>query len=123
MKVWPFPLIRSYHTSRGLTALFERFAEAPDMVVKEQGAVWLRLECSYGTLEIWNANKWYAWASQGKYVAPSGVAIRWEDELPSRWAVRRMRQALDNRFGVTFDGQFEKADSARRAVVDMLARM
>jgi hypothetical protein len=95
MKFWPFPLIRNYMTDDALSVLFEQFAADPSLEVLSEEAYRIKLRGRLGVLEFWNANRWYAWASNGTFhpVGKTDNHMIWADVMPSRWAVRRMRKA------------------------------
>jgi hypothetical protein len=95
VKFWPFPLIRNYMTDEALSVLFEQFANDPSLEVMADSGYRLKLRGRLGVLEFWNANRWYAWASEGTF-HPVGKAddhMIWHGVMPSRWAVRRMCKA------------------------------
>lgn len=95
LRVWPFPLLRNYQTSDALTELFFAFAARDDLKVAKPDAHYMTLTCSMGRLTFWDANRWYAWASEGVFSTDGGGDQRWSGEMPSRAAVRAMRQAID----------------------------
>jgi hypothetical protein len=97
MKVWPFPILRNYGTDEGLTELFLRFAADETLEVTETDAYYMTVKGTHGKLRFWCANKWYAWAQDGTYTMPDGRKAGWRNEMPSRWAVKKMREALARR--------------------------
>lgn len=48
---------------------------------------------TYGV--IWNANKWYAWLTDGSLVSPNGDAYVWEDKRPTRWTMIKLKKAIE----------------------------
>jgi hypothetical protein len=95
---WPQQL---YPTDRQLSALFQRFASAPDAVVEHQKDAlsdefyWISVRTSEGELRFWNRNRWYAWASQGTLQAANGAdGLIWKDAMPNRLALWRMRRLV-----------------------------
>lgn len=95
-KFWPFPLLRNNGTSPGLSKLFMEFAAAPDLHICRQESHHIVVACSKGELRFWSANRYYAWASEGSLTA-AGKTVAWQDEMPSRYAVRAMRKAIEPR--------------------------
>lgn len=93
-KFWPFPLLRNYGTSHDLSKLFMEFAEAPDLHICRQEPHHIVVACSKGELRFWSANRYYAWANEGSLTA-AGKTIAWRDEMPSRYAMRAMRKAIE----------------------------
>jgi hypothetical protein len=83
-------------SDRVLSALFLAFARSEFTVVKN-GPYDLHLTSPMGELKCWNANRWYAWASEGSFTPtnPAEGAIVWKDRMPGRRASRRMRNALE----------------------------
>jgi predicted dehydrogenase len=102
--LWPFPLITLYRKSAGLTALFIEFAADTDLKVDARDEHWVTVIGRRGALRLWNANKYYAWASKGVFTpAGGGPQVSWDNEMASRWAVRQMARAVDARSFVAFD--------------------
>ena len=92
-KFWPFPVMRNYSTAPSLSRLFLEFESAPDLQILENDYHNVTVVCSKGTLHFWDSNRFYAWASSGSLTA-NGRTVHWSDEMPSRYAVRAMYQAL-----------------------------
>lgn len=94
--MWPFPIIRIYSTDAMLTELFLSFSRTDFEVVKN-GTYDLHLRGPMGEINCWNANRWYAWAVKGTFKPADATeaSILWNDRLPSRWAVRQMRRAVE----------------------------
>lgn len=99
MKLWPFPLARNYPTNGALTDVFLAFAAAPDLVLHEPDAMrdiyYHKVSCSLGELRLWSGGEWYAWACRGTFTQQGFAPIEWDDEMPSRWAVKQMRERLE----------------------------
>lgn len=93
--IWPFPLLRNYHTSSSLTGLFLAFAGRDDLLVKPLGLYRTVVSCPIGRLEFWTGNAYYAWGDNGSFTNSDGVENVWVDAMPSRWAVRKMANAID----------------------------
>ena len=101
MKFWPFPMHRLYPTSKPLTQVFLAFAEAADLVLHEPRPLvdshFHTVSCALGELRFWSANEYYAWASEGALNRTTFLeddARSWKDEMPSRWAVKQMRERI-----------------------------
>lgn len=94
-KFWPFPLFRNCQTNPDLTTLFLRFAEAERLSVVEIGPHQTTVVSEHGLLRFWTANRFYAWASEGEYTpAGSTKAIAWKQEMPGRYAVKKMAERI-----------------------------
>lgn len=100
MKFWPFPLIRNHKTNPCLTKLFLMFAESDSLKVIRQDELETTVSCEYGVMLFWSANAYYSWGGNGSYTPVGGNAVFWSGELPSRYAVRAMSQALKSRYAV-----------------------
>ncbi len=87
---WPFPIYRQHPTNEHLSEVFLKFAAAPDLKVSRLGEYEVQLRCSLGTLTCWSSNEYYAWAHRGSLFVPEQGVYPWRDEMPSRWAVRKM---------------------------------
>lgn len=108
MKFWPFPIIRAHLTTQIVTDLFLLLADQPDLEVRRRNGAELALECQLGQVSFWNGDRYTAWAQFGRWephrnfwgfgsvLSGSGLNLpmHWEDQLPSRYAVRAMRQRL-----------------------------
>jgi hypothetical protein len=96
MDIWPFPLLRNYATDRVLTELFFRFAKSEFRIVFDDPYT-LKLKSNLGELNIWNSNRYYAWAMEGVFTPAIAELskITWKDRLPSRAAVRQLRKAIE----------------------------
>lgn len=96
MKFWPFPLIRTYKTSRDASAVFQRFIDAPDLCVLEKSEYWTTVSCSLGKLRFWSAGEYYAYGSKGAAEShTSSKSFGWWDVMPSRLVVRRMAKRIN----------------------------
>lgn len=93
-KFWPFPIIRNHSTSSSLSRLFMEFAAASDFEVVKTESHHTVVRCSRGELRFWTANAYYAWACTGE-LSVDGKHISWKEEMPSRYAVRAMRKAIE----------------------------
>ena len=92
--IWPFPLLRNYPTSESLSSIFLEVANSKLEVLDTiRGRTTIR--CPLGKITFWSDNPYYAWASEGSIVYPSGKVVRWRNIMPSRWAVRQMVRAID----------------------------
>lgn len=94
IKFWPFPILRNNRTSSSLSRLFLEFAAAADLEVVKTESHHTVVRCSRGELRFWSANAYYAWANVGELLV-DGREISWQDEMPSRYAVRSMRKAIE----------------------------
>ena len=95
-KFWPFPLIRNNPTSAALDRIFLAFALAADLRIVRVEPHRIVVTCHLGELRFWSANAYYAWASEGHYFARGATEKEfWANEMPSRYAVRKMRKSLD----------------------------
>lgn len=92
--IWPFPLYRNCETEPWVSALIEQIAGADVFSVLFDGEHWMLIETEHGTLELWNANRWYAWASQGCFTDNDGNSLVWKEKMPSRWAARKLRRRI-----------------------------
>lgn len=99
--IWPFPFLRGYKANDDLTRLFLLFANAPDVHVefaKEPFVFqpyYATATCSVGVLRFWIKNRGYAETSSGSYKSAAGYEKTWDDEMPSRWAVKKMMKLVD----------------------------
>lgn len=92
---WPFPLYRLYQTSWMIDEIFRKFIESDDVILTTCGEYMITLKSElHGTLEFWNANKPYAWASRGTYTTPLGKMVSWNKDMPSRWTLRQLNEKL-----------------------------
>jgi len=87
---------QNYATDAVVTELFHSFARTAFEVVRN-GPYELHLRGPMGEIKCWNANRWYAWASEGTFTPADAkeAAILWKHRMPSRAAVRRMRKAVE----------------------------
>jgi hypothetical protein len=92
-----------------ISDLFMLIARQPDAkIVPLRGLIGgtvyeVRIETPLGTLQFWNANRWYAWAHEGSFISATGEAnMLWKDAMPNRRAIRAMRK-------LTSDWDFSKA--------------
>jgi hypothetical protein len=92
-KFFPFPIVRNCSTSPDLSRLFLDFAQSPDLRVVKTEMHFITVRCSHGELRFWQSNRYYAWASEGTYTF-GGHTTHWNDEMPSRYAVRAMSKAI-----------------------------
>lgn len=98
MKFWPFPIIRLHSENKRVTKLFLMFARSKNLRITCECAHYITVTTEHGDMTFWNANKYYAWGCDGSYSSPEGRKLRWSSELPSRYAVRAMRSALEDKF-------------------------
>lgn len=98
MKFWPFPLIRVYRENKRVTKIFLMFASSKNLRILREGVHEITLTCEHGDLLFWNANKYYAWGKIGCFSTPEGSGLKWVDELPSRYAARALRLAIQGKF-------------------------
>jgi hypothetical protein len=104
--IWPFPLVRNYRTNKHLSALFLEFARRDDLNVTSMGAHNTKVSCPLGTLKFWTGNAYYAWADEGSFEKPGSAPVHWVGQMPSRWAVLKMANAIDRqRFKTDNKGQ------------------
>lgn len=94
MKLWPFPLLRTCGSDPAVSRLFLRMAADPTLRIAASDHYYLTVEGEAGKLQFWCANAYYAWAQDGVYTRPDGAVERWAHRMPSRYAVRKMREAL-----------------------------
>jgi hypothetical protein len=99
LKVWPFPILRNYPENRGVTKLFYAFAADDSLHIVSQTSHTTTVRGRLGELRFWTANKYYAYASDGLFQRAVGMPLRWNDEMPSRAAVRAMVRALELTWG------------------------
>lgn len=48
-------------------------------------------------LQFWNANKYYAWAQEGRIIKDGKVAYSWISERPSSEAIYKLKQAIEKK--------------------------
>lgn len=94
MKLWPFPIFRIYKTNERLTEIFLKFVESETLELVMADQYYTVVKCEHGTLKVWTANRFYAYASKGIFTDISGEIYRWCDIMPSRYAVRKMHKAI-----------------------------
>lgn len=111
IKFWPFPLFRNYSTSQELTQLFFALAAQDDLSVSKPDFYTLKVSTGIGTVEFWDANKYYAWADRGTLTTTGGRTVSWQDEMPSRAAARAMRKAISGKL-------YEIADRSKFKILD-----
>lgn len=92
--IWPFPMYRNYKTNPWLTDIFLGFANDKTLKVVEMDPYNIVVEGVGGRLSFWSANEYYAWANAGNLTLNDGTMMKWTESMPSRWAVRKMAQAL-----------------------------
>ena len=93
---WPLPIVRNYKTSSELTELFLDFLNCPELSVSSESTQYhIIVECSLGKLTFWGENRYYAYGSPGEYIANDGTIFPWKDEMPSRYAIRKMARKIN----------------------------
>lgn len=99
----------NYRFNPQLDEIFEALmrAESGDIDTTQY---WLKIKTSLLSVEAWNANKYYAWLSQGTAQFANGTRMTWNNERPSVWVMCKMRRAL--RDHVSFCVKSELYDSA-----------
>lgn len=103
MKHWFLPLWRNYKTHPDVDAAARLVLACADVQVRQ--CEWPHdcysvASCRAGVLRFWSENGDYAFAMKGSFTPADGSdRLIWEDAMPSRWAVRRLRQlcASDNK--------------------------
>lgn len=56
---------------------------------------WIDVEFNDGTiLHGWNANRWYAWLSQGNIKFSNGQSMKWYDYRPSHEIIYKLRKIV-----------------------------
>lgn len=97
-KFYPLPIIRIFRESKNLTKLILMFFESPDCHIVEQGDYHTTIKSKHGTIKFWSANKYYGYAHQGEYIDSHGKKHTWNDVMPSRYAVMKMKKFDFNPF-------------------------
>lgn len=103
MKFWPFPILRNYGERKRLTQLFTMFAESKNLRITKEDEYDICISCEYGDMKFWNKNQYYCWGFSGEFKDLEGRKFRWVGSLPSRYAVRAMRKALDGKLAETIN--------------------
>lgn len=104
MKFWPFPVIRIRPTDDALSRLFIDFSQAPDLEILPLSPYRSKATCSIGSLEFWDSNRWYGWASDGAFTSPNGRRQEWKQFMPSRYAARKFAKVLKEKQGAPISG-------------------
>lgn len=98
LSIWPFPVMREAPTNTGLTALFLAFAQRDDLSVgHDQYNDHMKVSCAMGSLKYRLSSSPGRVASSGTFQLTGGPAETWNDELPSRWAVRQLVRAVNRK--------------------------
>lgn len=75
--------IRNYEASEGLSLLFKLLAEDPTAKITKQETYHLTVESDTLIVRVWNANKWYAWLSDGRVTyKDTGRTSAWYSSMP-----------------------------------------
>jgi len=90
-------LTGAYKKSKGVNELFKKLLAQPDLKVKEVTQYWTTLHCSLGRVVFWNENKYYGWASEGKFY-PFGFdeGMSWYKEMPGRIVMWKLKTFIEN---------------------------
>ena len=96
IKFWPFPLVRRHKTSKVLSDLFIKFAEAEEFLLLE--ADWPKLytisiTTEHGNISFWTSSD-YAYGDSGT-LTTAGTSVQWKDAMPSRYANRLMQKRIE----------------------------
>lgn len=97
MKFWPIPPFRVHETEKRITDLFLMFSDTDDLKIIKEEPHHVTIRCKHGTMRFWDANHYYGWASDGEFSGTDGTSARWNRQMPSRYAVREMRKALEGK--------------------------
>ena len=79
------PLLRNYSFDPQLDAIIEKIikSEVPKIDISEYNII---IENDEYICDLWNANKYYAWLSSGRYEnKKTGYKYKWYESLPSRY--------------------------------------
>lgn len=91
---------RLYPTDKRISEVFMLVAKRPETVTAFKGGVYtddryyVVAVCDLGVLEFWHENRWYAWASNGKWAPVDGNGFEWHHRMPSQAAIRAMRRVV-----------------------------
>lgn len=56
---------------------------------------YLRIEFSNGIIaDVWNANRYYGWLSNGTIIKNNSVIYKWKDVRPRKKTMRKLRRKL-----------------------------
>lgn len=90
------PLFRNDRTDRSLTRHINYLLDNYKIISINQSTYhcFITFEDSI-VVDGWNANKYYAWFSQGNIKKDGEVIFNWDNGMPSRKCSRRVRKVID----------------------------
>lgn len=96
LKMYPFPVFRNVRTDSDLTKLVLSLLKQADLkVTRSSDDYYGYLTTKEGTLTFWNKNYPYAYAVDGNFKDSAGVVKEWWGCMPSRYAVLKLKEAVD----------------------------
>lgn len=96
LKMYPFPVFRNVRTDSDLTKLVLSLLKQADLkVTRNSDDYYGYLTTKEGTLTFWNKNYPYAYAFEGNFKDSRGVVKEWWGCMPSRYAVLKLKEAVD----------------------------
>jgi hypothetical protein len=108
LKMYPFPIFRNVRTDPDLTKLVLSFLEQTDLkVTRSSDDYYGYLTTKEGTLTFWNKNYPYAYANQRVFRDRAGVVKEWWGCMPSRYAVLKLKKAMDKTVRPMSKGVYE----------------